>query len=400
MAKDRRKAVRRPHPRQDKARRPRSASRIYKDLRSPLPDDPAPDLSGTSYLRQMEQKFEMSLARPRVSVVVAARNEVERLWHCLFALKTQTYHPFEIILVDNASQDTTLDFVKANYPQVKVLECQEAFGRTMAVNLGVKTATGDLVAVVDPGVVVKPDWLQKLIKGFQANWPKFGVMASCPQGREGSREGGAEWDQTLNFLGRPTRGYWPDDRLVFFPPEGAWVYPRFLAPEGPFDEDYGWFGGGAYFGWRMRSIGRYTGWAPEAKIFRSAEEGEEEPGWRKIFWSTRNRWLNLLLFLEGNNLWKVLPWLFLEAFLLTIRGLVSLNILVGTLSAVFWFLFHPGLVLQKRRALQEKRKISDRDILGLVSGRVVSDKAPLSRVLNFISLGYCRLTGLQVLEWQ
>jgi GT2 family glycosyltransferase len=349
----------------------------------------------------MEQKFEMSLSRPRVSVVVAARNEVDRLWHCLFALKTQTYPPDEIILVDNASQDTTLEFVRSNYPQVKILECQEIFGRTMAVNLGVKTATGDLVAIVEPGVVVKPDWLQKLVKGFQANWPKFGVMASCPQGAEGKLDQDPEWDQTLNFLGRPIRGYWPDTRLIFFPPEGAWIYPRFLAPEGPFDEDYGWFGGGAYLGWRMRLTNRYSGWNPEAKIFRSMDPGDDEPGWKRVFWSTRNRWLNLLLFLEKNNLWKVVPWMLLEGLFLVLRGLVmSFDTFVGTILASLWILSHPRLILEKRRAMQEKRKVADRDLLGLVSGRVVSDNAPLSRILNFLSLSYCRLTGLKVLEWQ
>ncbi|HVZ80626.1 MAG TPA: glycosyltransferase family 2 protein [bacterium] len=379
----------------------RLSGRIFKDLNQELPEPPFPDFPETSHLRRMEQKFEMSLARPRVSVVVAARNEVDRLWHCLFALKTQTYPPDEIILVDNASEDTTVDFVRSNYPQVKVLECQEIFGRTMAVNLGVKTAGGDLVAIVDPGVVVKPDWLQKLVTGFQANWPKFGVMASFPLGEEGKREQGGEWDQTLNFLGRPIKGYWPDERLVFCPPEGAWIYPRFLAPEGPFDEDYGWFGGAAYLGWRMRASGRFSGWNPEAKIFRSVGPGEDEPGWKRVFWSNRNRWLNLLLFLEGGNLWKIIPWMFLECAFLTLKGLVmSFSTLVGTLLAAGWILFHTKLVLEKRRVLQEKRKVPDREILGLVSGRVVSDNVPMSRLLNILSLAYCRLVGLKVLEWQ
>src|SRR5581483_12028398 len=113
-----------------RSRNPQLSGRIFKNLDRDDLEKNAPDLPGIPYLRRMEQKFEMSLPRPRVSVVVAARNEVDRLWHCLFALKTRTYPPDEIILVDNASHDTTLDFVRSNYPQVKVLECQEIFGRT------------------------------------------------------------------------------------------------------------------------------------------------------------------------------------------------------------------------------------------------------------------------------
>src|ERR1039458_2680671 len=119
----------------------------------PLPAGYPPTLS---LLRRMEEEFEGSLRRPRVSVVVVNHDGVDFLWHCLFALKTQTYLPYEIILVDNASQDTSVSFVKANYPQVKVMECQENFGFAMGSNLGAKYATGDLVALLNNDAVVTP----------------------------------------------------------------------------------------------------------------------------------------------------------------------------------------------------------------------------------------------------
>jgi hypothetical protein len=257
------------------------------------------------------------------------------------------------------------------------------------------------VAVVEPGVVVKPDWLQKLVKSFQANWPKFGILASYPRGSDKTELPEREWDQTLNFLGHPIQGYWPDERLIFFPPEGAFLYPRFLAPEGPFEEELSWFGGGVYFGWRMRLLNRHSGMAPEAKGFRSHETGDEEPGWKKVFWRTRNRWVNLFLFLEKENLVKVLPWVFVEGIFLTLRGLVlSFSLFLGTPLAVIWILTHPRWIQQKRRMFQEKRKVSDKGILALVSGRVVSDDFPFSRFWNFLSLTYCRWVGLKVLEWQ
>ncbi|HJT24857.1 MAG TPA: glycosyltransferase, partial [bacterium] len=97
----------------------------------------------------MERNFKESFSHPRVSVVIVNHNGVDALWNCLFALRTQTYPPYEIILVDNASQDASVSFVKSNYPQVQVLECQENFGPAMGRNLGIKTATGHLVVLLD-----------------------------------------------------------------------------------------------------------------------------------------------------------------------------------------------------------------------------------------------------------
>jgi hypothetical protein len=401
MAKKPRKASRSTRPPTPKTRR--RATRIYKDLTFEASTTTPVDLPEFSALRRMEQRFEMSLGDPRVSVVIAARNEVDRLWHCLFALKTQSHPPHEVILVDNASADATVEFVRSNYPQVKVLECQEDFGRTMAVNLGAKTATGDLVVVMDPDVVVKPDWLHRLVKGFRANWPRFGVIASPLDEKQDDAQAGKEWAQTLNFLGRPVKGFWPDARLAFFPPRGGFLYPRFLAPEGPFEEDYRQGVDEAYLGWRMHLAGRYTGLVPDAKIFRSGgeEAPSEDPSWKKAYYRTRNRWLNLLLFLERPNLLKVLPWMGVEALALLLKNffIVRFDSFLGVLLAAGWILTHPAWVMRQRHLFQEKRKTSDSAILRLVSGRILSDGTFLSRWVNFFSLLYCRVTGLKVLEW-
>jgi GT2 family glycosyltransferase len=378
------------------------ASRIYRAFPIEVPPKRLFDVPRVSVLRRMEEQFEMALSRPKVSVVIANHNGVDFLWHCLFALKTQTSPPHEILLVDNASEDASVSFVRANYPQVKILECQENFGPAMAMNLGAKTAVGDLVAVVANGVVVPPNWLGHLVKNFQKNWPHIGVMA-CPLDAK-QAEGGQEksLNQTLNFLGRPVEGFWAESQDAFYPERGAVVYPRFLAPDGPFDSDYFQFQEDVYLGWRFRLARRRPGWSMDAKIFRKPEEGlPEEPGWKSIYYQTRNRWLNLLLFYEAGNLMKVVPWMAAEGFIRLLASLgIGIDFFWGNLCAVAWICSHPSLIRKKRRAIQEKRQAGDGDILKYISGRVVRDRGAFSRAINFFSLVYCRVTGLRVLEWQ
>src|ERR1035438_1694333 len=186
----------------------RKASRIYRAFPMERSSAPPPvDLPPISSLRRMEEQFEMALPRPKVSVVIVNRDGVDFLWNCLFAVKTQTYPIHEIILVDNASQDASVNFVKTNYPQVKILECQENFGRAMGTNLGAKTATGDLVALVDIQAVVKPDWLALMVGDFRKNWPRFGVLSTPFDEKQGNPVLAPGGSSTLNFLGSRVEGF-------------------------------------------------------------------------------------------------------------------------------------------------------------------------------------------------
>jgi len=359
----------------------------------PLRARPAP---ARSPLRDLERNFEIGLSHPKVSVIIATHNGVDALWHCLFALKTQTTAPYEVILVDNASEDASVSFVRSNYPQVRILECQEDFGPAMAFNLGVKTATGHLVALLGPDTVVTPDWLGRMVKDFQKGWPRFGLLTATVRGeREGKGTG-----RTLNIVGNPVEGFGTDPQEAFCPGQGTVFFPRFLAPEGPFDADYFFCREDAYLGWKFHLSGHGTGQSLETKVFLK-EEDADYPDWKTVYFSSRNRWLNLFLFYESGNLLKIIPFVLMEGVLRLGRSLgVGFSAFWGTLCAMVWIAGHPRLIARKRQAVQEKRKVPDRDILRYLSGRVVRDGGILSRALNLVSLAYCRLVGLEVLEWQ
>ncbi len=349
--------------------------------------------------RRLEANFEFALKSPKVSVVVVNFDGVDLLWNCLFALKTQTYPPFEIILVDNASSDASVPFVKANYPQVTILECDENFGYAMGCNLGVKTATGDLVVLLNNDAVLTPDCLSRMVKEFQEGWPDLGALAgtvTAKQVVEGSKPSSF---LVPNFLGNWVEGHLAEANEVFYPEGCAFLYARFLAAEGPFDPDYFIYQEDFYFGWRLRLEGKGVARSRNAKVFH--DEGgtmSRSADWKVVYYKTRNRWLNLFLFYSAANLLKVLPWIALEAFWRLAKGLFTgFDLFAGTLLAILWILTHPGSVLRKRLEAQGRRKLSDEQVL-LFSGRVARDGGFLSRSLNFISLLYCAVVGLPVME--
>lgn len=72
----------------------------------------------------------------------------------------------QILVVDNASADNTVHLVEANFPNVQIITSDRNLGFAGGVNLGLTQATGDLIAIVNPDVVVEPEWLSELVKAI------------------------------------------------------------------------------------------------------------------------------------------------------------------------------------------------------------------------------------------
>src|SRR5213594_2834447 len=77
-----------------------------------------------------------------VSIIVVNWNGESLLGNCLGSLFQQTYSRREIILVDNGSTDRSVQFVKENFPDVKLAELSENRGFTGGNLEGAKLAAG------------------------------------------------------------------------------------------------------------------------------------------------------------------------------------------------------------------------------------------------------------------
>lgn len=72
----------------------------------------------------------------------------------------------EIIVVDDASEDDSVSFIKKNYSGIKVIEKKINSGFSSTVNLGVKNASGDLIVLLNSDVYPKKDYLAPLLSYF------------------------------------------------------------------------------------------------------------------------------------------------------------------------------------------------------------------------------------------
>jgi GT2 family glycosyltransferase len=97
--------------------------------------------------------------QPLISIVIPNYNGAAYLEVCLRSLLRQTYSRMEILVVDNASQDPSIEVVRRVAPEARILPLPGNSGFAAAVNLGVAAAAGEWIAILNNDTEAAPDWL-------------------------------------------------------------------------------------------------------------------------------------------------------------------------------------------------------------------------------------------------
>lgn len=118
--------------------------------------------------------------KPLVSVIIVNFNHKYFPKIAIEALeKSKTEFPFEIIFVDNASSDQSIDFLHQAHKEnrIKLIALKENIGFGAGNNVGFKAAQGKYLYIHNPDVAVEPDTLQKMVDYFEKN-PETGILGT------------------------------------------------------------------------------------------------------------------------------------------------------------------------------------------------------------------------------
>ena len=103
------------------------------------------------------------IALPHVTIIVLNWNGRSYLEACLTALSNLDYPQFAVLLVDNASSDDSLAFVRQHFPQVSIMRSYRNLGYAGGNNRALRQIQSEFAVLVNPDIVVNPNWLQELI---------------------------------------------------------------------------------------------------------------------------------------------------------------------------------------------------------------------------------------------
>jgi len=116
-----------------------------------------------------------------VSVVVASRGRPEDLDRCITALCQLRYRPYEVVVVADDAGRAAIGH-HSQRPFIRVIE-NDADGVAAARNLGIGTASGEIVAFIDDDAVPEPTWLDHLARAFEDR--DVGAATGYVRGRNG-----------------------------------------------------------------------------------------------------------------------------------------------------------------------------------------------------------------------
>lgn len=129
--------------------------------------------------RSISLKKNKSAEYPKVSVIVAGRNESENIERCINSLAKTEYPPelLEIILINDNSTDDTFEImtnVTKDNPVFKVInsdskESKNLIGKANALDTAINQCTGDYIISTDADCEVSPYWVRETVKYYTGN---------------------------------------------------------------------------------------------------------------------------------------------------------------------------------------------------------------------------------------
>lgn len=99
-----------------------------------------------------------------LSIIIVTFNSARFIKTCLESVFNQGYKEFETIVIDNGSADATVDFIKNNYPQVRLIINKNNLGPCRARNQGIGIASGEWILTLDCDVVLENGFISQIME--------------------------------------------------------------------------------------------------------------------------------------------------------------------------------------------------------------------------------------------
>lgn len=231
----------------------------------------------------------------KVSVIIPNYNGKKYLRDCLDAMECQSFRDFEVLLIDNGSDDGSGDLIRKEYPWVRLISLRENTGFCGAVNQGIRNSASPFVILLNNDTVADKNFIKELLKAIEDKPQAFSCQAKLLKMKEQDKmDDGGNYYCALGWAfaqgkGRPERDY-SREKKIFAACGGAAIYRReILDRTGLFDEEHFAYLEDIDIGYRGRLLGYENWYCPDAKVFHV---GSGTTGSRynlfKVRYSSRN----------------------------------------------------------------------------------------------------------------
>ena len=310
---------------------------------------------------------------PNVSIIIPNYNGKMYLENCLKSLKCQTYQNFEVIVVDNASTDNSVNYIEDNFSDFRIIINSQNYGFSKAINIGSKNAKGVYLVVLNNDTELESNWLAELIN-FTNDVDDFG---SCQ-----SKILLFDEKNIVNTIGNDiffvgqgwSGGYGTHEQLYNDVTEVTYCSGASMLIKRDVLERVGYFDEEEVFmyhddldlGWRLLLFGYKNYLVPKSVAYHKYQYSRNS---KKYYYLEVSRFVSIIKYYRLKTIILISP-----AFLIMEMGIILFSISDGwfqdKIRAYYYIVRNFKRLAQKRKHIQKARKISDREVCKYFEGDV------------------------------
>jgi len=314
------------------------------------------------------------------SIIIPNWNGEQLLGDCLKSLSEQTFKDFEIILVDNGSSDNSLEFVKKNFPKIKIIKLEKNFGFARAINEGVKASSAEYVIFLNNDTEVDKEWLKNLIDCAGEHPEVISVNSKLLNFYDREKIDGI--GILINEVGQAKsigwqekdQGQFDQQQYIFGATGGASLFKREdFIKVGLFDEKYFMYSEEVDFAFRAQFKGYRSISCPGAVVYHKHKASALKKPQYIEYWQFRNMTQTIIKDFPTAVLLKKWRWLkIILVHINTIFYQIKNGFWWAPFLADLWLLLHLPRLIQERKKIQASKKVTDEYIESFLKEKLVT----------------------------
>ena len=317
--------------------------------------------------------------KSKVSIVIPHWNNVDVISECLDSILLTDFSDFEIIVVDNASIDNSVEWIKSNYPSVKIIENDENYGYAGGCNIGANQSSGEYIIFLNNDTIQEKNWLSILVETMNSN---SNIAALQPKvlnyydrnifdyaGGSGGHMDiycfpfarGRVFEKQEKDLGQynnKEKCFWSSGTCFM-------VRKNLFYEAGGFDDTFFAHMEEIDLCWRFYAMGFEVWVEPQSVVYHKNALTLPMHTHKKHYLNHRNSLIMLFSNYSIKNIFLIgIPRLILEK-VACFYSIIMLDWrhFTAILRSLFWIIFHPNVIIKKRKNFFKIRRIGDRKII-------------------------------------
>ena len=312
----------------------------------------------------------------QISIVIVNYNGKDLLKTLLKSISESTYKNYEIIVVDNNSNDNSQDFIKKNYKNVKLIANKRNLGYS-GINSGLRYCTGDYILFLNNDIEIDKNCISSMLKVIKSDKNTAMTAPKLVNYYNKNLKSNGTWVSRAFYCGHIKGNH--EKTVKEIPYLGVGLIKKEVVDQYDylFDPDYFIYAEDFDLGLRIRLLGMKVLFVPNAIMYHMhSATMQKSSSARNTFLLERNLLITFFKNIELRNIILFMPYVLFGRFTAIIKDILSfqLRTAISRIKAIFWILFNLKLIIKKRNETQKLRKVNDNYLFEIFSEKYLFKK--------------------------